>query len=47
MKMLGGFEQEIINTHKEMLANEAVAETPEGQEAAKELQRVESTVEVL
>ncbi|QBG47559.1 tetratricopeptide repeat protein [Verrucomicrobia bacterium S94] len=37
METLGGYEQEIINTLREMLANEEVAATPEGIEAAMRL----------
>ncbi len=46
MEALGGYDQEIINTYKEMLANEVVAFTPEGLEAAerlRELQPAEAT----
>ncbi|MDF7826062.1 tetratricopeptide repeat protein [Pontiellaceae bacterium B12227] len=41
MEELGGYDQEIINTCKEMLANDAVAETPEGVEAARRLRELE------
>lgn len=37
MQMLGGYKQDIINTYREMVANEAVAATPEGREAAQKL----------
>lgn len=37
MEALGGYEQDIINTYKEMVANEAVAATPEGRAAAEKL----------
>jgi|GEM_PF-964174 len=47
MKQLGGYDQEIINTYKEMVANEAVAKTPEGQEAAEQLRLLEPAGEVL
>ncbi|WP_372806806.1 tetratricopeptide repeat protein [Pontiella sp.] len=35
LEILGGHEADIVNTYKEMLANEKVAATPEGIEAAK------------
>ena len=41
MEKLGGYDQEIVNTCKEMLANEAVALTPEGLEAEKRLRELE------
>ena len=47
MKALGGYDQEIINTYKEMIANEAVAKTPEGREAAKQLRQLEPSAEGL
>ena len=40
MEKLGGYDQEIVNTYNEMLANEAVSETPEGLEAAKRLREL-------
>jgi tetratricopeptide (TPR) repeat protein len=40
LELLGGHEQDIINTYREMLANEAVAATPEGIEAGKRLQEL-------
>ena len=47
MEKLGGYDQEIINTYKEMLANDAVAATPEGLEAAKRLHELEPAEAVL
>ncbi len=38
LELLGGHEADIIKTCKEMLANEAVADTPEGEAARKRLQ---------
>jgi tetratricopeptide (TPR) repeat protein len=38
MERLGGYNQEIINTCREMLANEAVASTPEGLKAKRRLE---------
>ncbi|MEA2067897.1 MAG: tetratricopeptide repeat protein [Verrucomicrobiota bacterium] len=43
LELLGGHEQDIINTYREMLANEAVAATPEGIEAGKKLEELEPT----
>lgn len=40
MEKLGGYDQEIINTYREMLANEKVAATPEGREAAERLEEL-------
>lgn len=41
MESLGGYDQEIIKTYQEMLANEAVAGTPEGVEAARRLEELQ------
>jgi tetratricopeptide (TPR) repeat protein len=47
LAVLGGHEQDIINTYREMLANEAVAETPEGRAARERLRELEPAGEVL
>lgn len=47
LELLGGHEEDIVNTYREMVANEAVAATPEGQEARKRLQELEPAEEVL
>jgi len=47
MEQLGGYEQDIVNTYREMLSNEAVVSTPEGIEAAKRLSELEPAGEVL
>ncbi|VGO22826.1 hypothetical protein SCARR_04923 [Pontiella sulfatireligans] len=41
LELLGDHEQDIIKTYKEMLANEAVAATPEGRDARKRLMELE------
>lgn len=47
LEMLGGHEQDILNTYREMLANEAVAATPEGIEAARKFAELAPAEEVL
>jgi TolA-binding protein len=47
LELMGGHEQDIVNTCKEMLANEKVASTPEGGEAARRLQELQPKGEVL
>ncbi|MDZ8119763.1 tetratricopeptide repeat protein [Pontiella sp. NLcol2] len=42
MEALGGYEQEIVNTLREMLANERVAATPEGSDAAERLEALQA-----
>ncbi len=46
LEELGGREQDIVKTCKEMLANEAVAATPEGEEARKRLRLLEPAEEL-
>ncbi len=40
MEKLGGYDREIVNTYREMLANENVAATPEGAAAARRLKEL-------
>jgi tetratricopeptide (TPR) repeat protein len=47
LERLGGREEEMVRTCREMLANEAVAATPEGQAARKRLEELEPVGEVL
>ncbi len=47
MEELGGYDQDIIKTYREMLNNESVASTPEGIEATKRLRELEPAGQVL